>query len=256
MSSAMLGRLASIPGVSACAIFTGNGECIAEDLKPPYESVLFNSANNHLREAWEVFAFLDNSKPELIVAKFEFGYLAIRRASGHSIVIVAEPTVNMAMINVGMNVAVLRLAEGEGSASAKISVPQSQSQPNIRGSNPGHTGTGTGTGSGVNSAINALRGNSGPQGLSWTSPSGGGTLVIPPDAVGEQVVGELVTMLSKYVGPFAKVMVKEELKGLGAHPRTLRRAAWRDLLDAIVRGIPQQEQREAFIADAKKLLPQ
>ena len=237
--SVLLGRLASIPGVSACAIFNANGECVAEDLKPPYESVLFSSTNNQLREAWEVFTFLDDSKPDLIVSKFEFGYLAIRRASGHTIFIVAEPTVNMAMINVGVNVAVLRLAEGGqlgGNSKGVAVTTQSFRSP--------QQSVGTGVSIGTKSV------------LSWTSPSGGGTLVIPPDAVGEQVIKELVMVLTKYVGPFAKVMVKEELKGLGADQRTLRRAAWRDLLDAIVRGIPQQEQREAFMLAASKLLPQ
>lgn len=247
--SVLLGRLASIPGVSACAIFNPNGECIAEDLKPPYESVLFSAADRQLREAWEVFTFLDETKPDLIVAKFEFGYLAIRRASGHTIFIVAEPTVNMAMINVGVNVAVLRLAEG-GESPMSNSRGVAISTQSFRGS-PSSGGPGSGASGGVSGGTSLGT----KSGLSWTSPSGGGTLVIPPDAVGEQVIKELVMVLTKYVGPFAKVMVKEELKGLGADQRTLRRAAWRDLLEAIVRGIPQQEQREAFMLAASKLLP-
>lgn len=252
----MLDRLASIPGVSACAIFNLAGECVAEEIKPPYESILFTTAGNQLREAWDLFEFLDSSKPEMIVGRFEFGCLAARRISGHVIIIVADATVNMAMLNVGMNVAVLRLAEeGSGAGSSSGHAPHSgggtaskqYSRPSMGGQSQGSHDPTPSAASRVSSQVSVL---------SWTSPSGGGTLVIPPDAVGEQVIGELVTLLAKFVGPFAKVMVKEELKALGAHPRTLRRAAWRDLLDAIMRGIPQQEKREAFITEARRLLPE
>lgn len=254
--TSVLDRVVSIPGVHACAVFDAAGECMASETKPPYDAALLREASAFLRETWEVFQFLDDNRPDFIVAHHEGGCVATRRVEGGAILVVAEPTVQMAMLNVGMNIAVLRVTGESGSDSSLRGLTPGPPAASVRSaalsraSRPGSTpSVGGRTG-----PISEPTGGSRPS-LSWTS-SGGGALVIPPDAVGEQVVKELAAQLAKHVGPFARVMVKEELKALGASPRTLRRAAWRDLLDALLRSIPSAEKREAFMKDIKGLLPE
>ncbi len=91
--------------------------------------------------------------------------------------------------------------------------------------------------------------------MSSISMSGGDAGAVPADAVGKEVVHRLMKALARQVGPFAKVFLKQELTKLGATPRTLVRDQYSDLVQILGRRISDEGQREAFSAEASRLLP-
>jgi hypothetical protein len=76
---------------------------------------------------------------------------------------------------------------------------------------------------------------------------------IPPDAVGVSVVNELAKLLSGHVGPFAKVIFKQELKRIGAGVQTLTWSQYDDFVTFLAAKIPDPAGKNKFVAAARRL---
>src|SRR5262249_45237743 len=113
VSSALLG-LNQIPGVIGSAIFNQADECVTHMMPPLYDPNLLALVMTEVRNALTVLAFLDeNGTWTAIVIRYEGGYLVVRQFGRTTIMVIAQPTLNPAMLSVGFNVAALKL-EKEG----------------------------------------------------------------------------------------------------------------------------------------------
>jgi hypothetical protein len=77
---------------------------------------------------------------------------------------------------------------------------------------------------------------------------------IPPDAVGAKIADDLVRLLAAQVGPFAKVLFKQELKRIGSTVQTLTRPQLDELITLLAPKVPEPAARNEFIAAARRLV--
>ncbi len=209
-----LSNLCNISGVLGAAIFNEAGHCVDHQLQPPYEPVLVGQALKELMAAFEVCNYLDPSPLETAVAQMSDGYLAIRKVDGFAVIVLASSNLNPAMLNVAFNVLALKLKQG--SAQTAISAGSlSISNSNL-------------------SIDQSMAGR-------------------PVNAVGARVMRGVVQALAKQVGPFAKVMVKKELKKMGASSSTLDQSMFEDFVQNVSKKIDDPDGRRAFLAQAREL---
>ncbi len=112
MDHELLANLAKVPGVIACAAFDGQGRCLAEVLPPPFERAILEAALDSVDRA--VAALRPDGSPSgasLVVLAGSHGQLAVRFIGEAGLISVVEPTINMAMLSVAMNVVASRLGE-------------------------------------------------------------------------------------------------------------------------------------------------
>jgi len=300
MSSALQG-LNQIPGVIGSVIFNQNDECVVHMMPPPYEPMLLGGVMVELRNALNVLAYLDeNATWNAIVARFDAGYLVVRQVHRMTIMVLAQPTLNPAMLSVGFNVAALKL-EKEGLPPPPL--PPPPMPPQRSSGHTGHTGVMAAPppppqqyGSplpppaltpplGIPSQSISV-GSSGvhPAGLSSRDLSisqSGGIPGIPPvsqssprlasasvsgfrsdsqetnpaipDAVGKNIMDGVLKALARHIGPFAKLIMKEELTKLGATPATLGFAQYEDFVSLLSRRVQDPTKRREFITEAESL---
>jgi len=75
----------------------------------------------------------------------------------------------------------------------------------------------------------------------------------PTHAVGPDVMDALLKSLSKQIGPFARVILKEELTKMGASASTLVRSQYEDLVGMLARRLADPGERHEFMTDVAKL---
>ncbi len=305
MSSALQG-LNQIPGVIGSVIFNQNDECVVHMMPPPYEPMLLGGVMAELRNALNVLAYLDeNATWNAIVARFDAGYVVIRQFQRMTIMVLAQPTLNPAMLSVGFNVAALKL-EKEGLPPAPLpppplpppprqttnmmaAVPPPPVQPgypsplpppamtpprgvpqpgNASGTSMNPSGMGPMGGAGMSSqgfSISQSGGVPGTPPVSQSSPrlaraSGTGwsegsqdTNPAIPDAVGKNIMDGLLKALARHIGPFAKLIMKEELTKLGATATTLGFSQYEDFVSLLSRRVQDPAKRREFITEAEAL---
>jgi predicted regulator of Ras-like GTPase activity (Roadblock/LC7/MglB family) len=239
---AMLASLSQIQGVTGAAVFGPTGECILHQMPVPYEPILLNRLFADLRTVLDAFRYMDDSGvTDSFVCRFDNGNLILRPIGANSVLLITASNVNMAMVNVGFKVAALKLernAEAERAASFNPPAPQPAMPPQARvtvSSVPAAAPTGT--------SVSAL-----------TVSSVVDDAPIPPDAVGARIADDLVKLLAVQVGPFAKVLFKQELKRIGATVQTLTRSQLDDLITLLAPKVPDPTGRNQFIAAAKRLV--
>ncbi|NUQ73638.1 MAG: hypothetical protein HUU21_08800 [Polyangiaceae bacterium] len=107
---AMLASLTQIQGVSGVAVFNLAGECIFHQMPAPFEPVLLARIFADLRTVIDAFQYMDDtSATDSLVCRFDNGNLILRPVGPNSIVLLTAPNVNMAMVNVGLKVAALKM---------------------------------------------------------------------------------------------------------------------------------------------------
>ena len=301
MSNALIG-LNQIPGVIGSAIFNAQDECVVHMLPAPYDPDLLAKVMAELRNALNVLMFLDeNATWSAIVTRYESGYLVVRNIQGLTIVVLAQPSLNPAMLSVGFNVAALKL-EKEGvppplhvplplplppppaasptpqppppppltmtmplpaarqptltslpamktpppapqltpvSSSQNVSISQSGSQSGSQTTGPQHVAHTPPTPA-PQAHVGVSGRTTGPMAVTPVSHSSphvaqsatgqvyrdsmsmdSGLAPRVPAAVGAQVMEGLLKALARHIGPFAKLILKEELHKLGATAATL-----------------------------------
>ena len=238
---AMLASLSQIQGVTGAAVFGPSGECILHQMPAPYETILLNRLFADLRTVLDAFRYMDDSgATDSFVCRFDNGNLILRPMGGNSVLLITASNVNMAMVNVGFKVASLKM-ERSADAAHTASVNPPPPQPAPAAPPPRVT-------------VSSVPATPIPNVSPLTVSSVVDDAPIPPDAVGARVADELVKLLAVQVGPFAKVLFKQELKRIGATVQTLTRSQLDDLVTLLAPKIPDPTARNQFIAAAKRLV--
>jgi hypothetical protein len=286
MSSALLG-LNQIPGVIGSVIFNPADECVAHMMPPEYEPALLGQVMAEMRNTLNVLAYLDeNATWTAIVVRYEGGYVVVRQFHRMTVMVLAQPTLNPAMLSVGFNVAALKL-EKEGlpppplpppplppprtsgalplpalTPPKGVATPAPLPPPPVPPSNHGQS-------AGLSSrdlSISQSGGILGVPPMSQSSPrlataSGTGfrsgdsqdTNPAIPDAVGKNIMDGLLKALARHIGPFAKLIMKEELTKLGATATTLGFSQYEDFVSLLSRRVQDPSKRREFITEAEAL---
>lgn len=312
MSTALAG-LNQIPGVIGSVIFNAQDECVVHMMPPPFEPMLLGRVMAELRNSLNVLSYLDDSSSwTAIVIRYDAGYLVVRQMHKMTVMVLAQPTLNPAMLSVGFNVAALKL-EKEGLPPAPLpppplppprqqsvtgqyaaqpmplgpppqpqhmTMPMQQSgvsamptltQPPV-GSGHHHTSPGMGPsgmgGAGASSgnlSVSQSGGLPGSSPVSQSSPRLASASVSGfrsdsqdtnpaiPDAVGKNIMDSLLRALARHIGPFAKLIMKEELTKLGLTPTTLGFAQYDDFVSLLSRRVQDPAKRREFITEAEAL---
>jgi hypothetical protein len=260
-------------------------------MPPPFEPMLLGQVMAELRNALNVLSYLDETSSwNAIVVRYDAGYLVVRQLAKTTIMVLAQPSLNPAMLSVGFNVAALKL-EKEGlpppplpppppmppraSAAFTAQVPVERAPLPERITNtyvaqppPAayHTGHSAGSSSRDLSASQS-GGVPGISAVSQSSPrvaSGSPSMSgfrsdsqdshpPVPDAVGKQVMDGLLRALARHIGPFAKLIMKEELTKLGLTPSTLGLAQYDDFISLLGRRVQDPGKRREFMTEAEGL---
>jgi predicted regulator of Ras-like GTPase activity (Roadblock/LC7/MglB family) len=295
MSAALTG-LNQIPGVVGSVLFNHDDEVVVSMMPPPYDRELLGGVMAELRNTLNVLAYLDeNATWNAIVARFDTGYLVLRQVQRMTILVLAQSTLNPAMLSVGFNVAALKL-EKEGLPPAPLPPPplpppprastvpaaiappapiaaaavmaQQAPPPNLtppRGMPPA-SGTPAPTGlSSRDLSISQSGGIPGIAPVSQSSPRLASASVSGfrsdsqdtnpalPDAVGKNIMDGLLKALARHIGPFAKLIMKEELTKLGATATTLGFGQYEDFVSLLSRRVQDPAKRREFITEAEAL---
>ncbi len=76
----------------------------------------------------------------------------------------------------------------------------------------------------------------------------------PHGMIPRPVVLELLAAFRHYMGPFAKVIMKQEMTKMGISSQTLQRTHWPDLCGTLGEKIPDLQRRNKFAAKARQIL--
>jgi len=307
MSNALIG-LNQIPGVIGSAIFNAQDECVVHMMPTPFDPELLGRAMAELRNSLNVLAYLDeNATWSAIVVRYEGGYLVVRSIQGLTIVVLAQPTLNPAMLSVGFNVAALKL-EKEGvppplhvplplplpppppmaapppppppppmatpppppPLAAMIASPRSPTLtglaaqptappppplPPVSSSSQNLSISQSGR---IPMAVTPVS-HSSPHvtqsvtGQTFRESGDSGITARMPDSVGPQVMDGLLKALARHIGPFAKLILKEELHKLGATAQTLGFAQYEDFVGMLAGRLQDPAKRREFVEEAERL---
>jgi predicted regulator of Ras-like GTPase activity (Roadblock/LC7/MglB family) len=304
MSNALVG-LNQIPGVIGSAIFNAQDECVVHMMPAPFDPELLGKVMAEIRNTLNILAYLDeNATWSAIVIRYEGGYLVVRSVQGLTIVVLAQPTLNPAMLSVGFNVAALKL-EKEGvppplhvplplplppppAASAPPPMAHAMPPPMAHATppppppmmaSPRTTLTGMPAMAPappppppVSSSQNLSISQSGRIPMAVTpishssqhvAQSGTGQIYREsvdsgitqraPDGVGPHVMDGLLKALARHIGPFAKLILKEELHKLGATAATLGFGQYEDFVGMLAGRLQDPAKRREFIEEAERL---
>jgi len=227
MQNALAG-ISRIKGVRGFGVFDVRGACVAHQMPPPYEPILLKRALEELRGAFDAVRCLDESGMDSFMGRFTLGCLLLRPLANHTVMILSDPDLNIAALNVGLKVAALKLEPGEsGQISSRIE-PVSASTSHFS----------------ANANISSN--------LSMGSPLNESR--IPANAISVAVMSELTRLLAVRIGPMAKLALKGALASLGLHPRAVTPSQFDDLVALVSRKIPDAGARHDFIVAAQALL--
>jgi predicted regulator of Ras-like GTPase activity (Roadblock/LC7/MglB family) len=222
MNSEALANLSKTDGVLGVVVFDDQGTCVVNHLPPPYEPILLSEVVRRLSAAFDVFASMGDGAPTSFSVDCEDGSMVLRCVDHHWVVALTHPEVNMNMLNVAMNVVVLNLGRG-GYASG--------TQPASRVLTESMTSRSS---------------------TSLSISNSEQDLDIPPDAVDRAIVQQLLTIYKEYLGPAAKLVVKQQLAALGVTSRTLRRPQFADLISRLASKIPVPQRQKEFLVAARQ----
>ena len=289
MSSALAG-LNQIPGVIGSVIFNAQDECVVHMMPPPFEPVLLGNVMAELRNALNVLSYLDETSSwSAIVVRYDAGYLVVRQLQRTTIMVLAHPSLNPAMLSVGFNVAALKLEKeglppaplppppplpprpsGAMTSQIPVQTPAPERHSNYYQTPPPPAPQPTHHGVSQSSRDLSMSQSGGVPGIAAVSqssprlasgsPSVSGfrsdsqeTNPALPDAVGKNVMDGLLRALARHIGPFAKLIMKEELTKLGLTPATLGFGQYEDFINMLSRRVQDPGKRREFMTEAEGL---
>jgi hypothetical protein len=227
MQNALAG-ITRIKGVRGFGVFDARGACVAHQMPAPYESILLKCAIDELRGAFDAVKCLEESGMDSFIGRFTLGNVVLKPIANHTVLILTDPDLNMAALNVGLKVASLKLEPGEsGQISTRIEA-------------------------GATSAIHFSPNASVSSSLSLGSPLNESR--IPANAISIAVMSELTQLLAVRIGPMAKLALKGALTSMGLHPRAVSPSQFDDLVALVARKIPDAGARQGFTIAAQALL--
>lgn len=213
--------LTKTEGVLGVVIFDDAGNCLANDLPPPYEPILLSEVVKRLSVTFDVLSSLEGGEATTFSVDCEDGCLLVRRAEHRWILAIASLEANVNLLNVAMNVVTLNLSRGVGAPSG--------TRPAAKAAD----------------SVGSMRSMSvGSMSMSQDSTSGGAD--IPPDAVSRAALQRLLGAYTEFLGPAAKPVLKQQLAALGVTSRTLRQGQLSDFIGRLMSKIPTQERQREF----------
>jgi predicted regulator of Ras-like GTPase activity (Roadblock/LC7/MglB family) len=214
--------LSKTDGVVGVVVFDDNGGCVVNEMPAPYEPILLFEVLKRLWSAFATFSSLDNGAVSSFCLDCEEGSVVLRRVDHHWVMALTHSEVNMAMLNVAMNVVVLNMS--------KAGQPSSGTQRAARVSSES-----------LSRSI-----------VTQSMSSDPGDQEIPADAVDRALIQQLVVIYQEFMGPAAKAVVKQQLAALGVTSRTLRRGQFGDLTARLASKIPVLERQRDFTNAVQK----
>lgn len=219
--NAIIDKLSATRGVIGSALFDPAGNILAASLEPPYDAELLYDAHSAVLQVSENYSTnLADGSPRALLARYTFGYLLTRILNDAYLIVLANADANLAMLNVALNVATLKLSgrSVSGSISAsQLAVPNGPARHEI--SKPLRT---------IEPAMEQRSGQ-------------------PVERATMQYIFKIAI---SHFGTDAQQILSEELKRLGATPRTLDQSDFRDFVVAIADHHLEDTSRERFIHEA------
>ena len=238
----LLTPIAGIPGVAGAALFDDDDRCVAAALHPPLDEALIERAMRTLRQALVVLnvSFDSETTWSGLFLRCEGGHVIVKRVEGHTVLVVGEPSLNVAMINVGLNVAAMSLRGGRLG----------------RGTEPrGLLGPRPGQGSQPIPAQTPPPGDfldpRAARTVGYSSGSSGGAEVAAASVVPRATLELVLRALARHLGPAARAVIQAELVAIGVVPQAVPLACYSDLIDQVARHIPEAGGRTAFLIEAE-----
>lgn len=218
-----LASLTATEGVRGVIVFDADGTCIANDLPMPYDAGLMTEAAKRIWLIFDVFASLDEGVANSFSVNCDAGGMVLRHNPPYTLIALTSPNVNMNVLTVALNVATLNLSRRQSGTQQAMNTRAPNSASNIHSSQ-------------------------------LLSQSGGiPDQPIPPDAVDRQVIVQLLEVYRNYLGPAAKVVLKQQLAQLGVTSHTLRRAQFGDFVTRLAQKIPSPERQREFVTASRDL---
>jgi len=218
-----LASLTATEGVRGVIVFDAAGTCVANDLPPPYEPALMAEAAKRIALVFDVFASIDDGAVSSFSVNCDAGGIVLRHTPPHTLIALTAPNVNVNVLNVALNVVTLNLARKQSGTHLQTSSRQPLDP--------------------VASHSSQLLSQSGD------IPD----QPIPPDAVDRRVLLQLLEVYRNFLGPAAKLMLKQQLGLLGVTSHTLRRSQFGDFVTRLAQKIPSPERQREFVAAARDL---
>jgi predicted regulator of Ras-like GTPase activity (Roadblock/LC7/MglB family) len=187
---ASLTSLFELDGVRGTFIFDQKGQIVRAKTHPIYDQELLRKASQSLEKSIESLQ-THHGDWESVLVHFSEGKLLLRNLGPMALAVIADSSINLAFVNVAVNVAVKKLTQIIETKGADIAAA---SAPTVE---PGLTGSGL-SGSGLTS-----------------SGLGASGLAVTMDQETTAYLGRCTKALAKAVGPMAKVFVKESVRSLG-----------------------------------------
>lgn len=129
----ILANLMKVQGVLAAAVFASDDACLEfTAAEPIFEPIMFLAAMRAAEDSLDVFRTMDRlADASSFTCELEHGLFAYRTIGGARLGVMAASGVNVAMLDVAIGVATLKLTQAEqrrhsypGSSSAEYAVPQ------------------------------------------------------------------------------------------------------------------------------------
>lgn len=219
-----LASLTSTEGVRGVIVFDADGNCIANDLPPPYEPALMAEAAKRIALVFDVFASIDDGAVSSFSVHCDAGGVVLRHAPPHTVLALTTPNVNANVLNVALNVVILNLLRKQ--SGTQLAAAPRPSQPDVAASH--------------SSQLLSQSGDIPEQ-------------QIPPDAVDRRLVVQLLDVYRNFLGPAAKLVLKQQLNLLGVTSYTLRRSQFGEFVTRLAQRIPSVERQQEFLAAAREL---
>lgn len=223
MSAGSVSALATVTatqGVRGVVVFDAGGSCIESDLPPAYDLAKMRDLLHRVDGAGDVFSSLGDGPVSAFALACEGGTVIVRRAGGHTVLTLADPSVNVNLLNVALNVLVLNL-ERMSQSQVELDTELLTAPAEVR---------------------SVRRSSQAPE-------------LIPPDALGRPVVLRLLEVFTSYMGPAARMVLRQQLDTLGASTRTLRESQYDSLVLALATRIPSPVRKDEFLAAARQVWP-
>lgn len=227
--------LSRTPGFRGVGLFNPDGVCLGHTLQPPYDPVICNEIINRFETLTSIASSVDEGPAEWLVLNTDVMFVGLRRMEQATLIVLADPDVNAAMLHVACNSLALKLVKALAATppSLAASAPTVPSRP-----------------SALQSAIAPA---AAPSMIGSPSLVGAGVDLggeVPPDAVGAPMLNHILRVYMRFTGDQAKYLLRDELMKLGVRPQTLRQGQVTDLLDRLGQYIPNRSERRRFRSEA------
>jgi predicted regulator of Ras-like GTPase activity (Roadblock/LC7/MglB family) len=212
----ILMSLNEIPGVIGSMMFNAQDSYVAHLLPPRYQPYQMAQVLNELRSTAQMLSSWTSL--DMLVVGYEDGSVILRRVDDMTILVLAAQNLNMMKLGIAFL-----------SAATKLGARPIDLQHSTSSTSP--------TSASVADNTNQPTGNVGAGG-----------------AVGTQIIEALQKAFAKHIGPFAKIVLNEELGKMGVGASTVARGQYDELIRALGNRLPDAMKRKDFLAEAAGLL--